>query len=352
MYIFDDNSEDSSLESLKCFDSKYITIYGMNDTDVLGYLGTDDRKRLVHELIYAKMYKQAAKKRLDVGDMKAKQEHIDSYLLVSSSVFIACPSIYDLYIIFLCVCARARVCFCGYSSDWVIMVDGDEFITSRAEPNRTIKEILQADYKHCGIVSVPWIIYSWGHQVSTPNNTVRYQLNYRWMLDEEHAVPNTQPYPFKWRNRHVEGIEAKVIVNTTSVRSLGQSLHSSMFSGPVTSGTVCVPRVDGPLSCAAEISANHTRLQSFAAVPQSPNKNRGYYIDLHGSHEGLEQWCPYGNEILSHQSPDHLCIKESDIDKLRLATFHYQVKSKEDWERKKGKSRHFNGAYVLGKVRQ
>ena len=106
------------------------------------------------------------------------------------------------------------------------MVDSDEFITSRAAPEKTLREMILEKYSDCGIISIPWLLYSWGTVQHTSKNNVRRALNYRWGYDKRYNIENITMV--KFRNRD-EFIESKVIFRTDFVPH-HSNLHAAFFS--------------------------------------------------------------------------------------------------------------------------
>ena len=233
-------------------------------------------------------------------------------------------------------------------SEWVVAVDGDEFISSRAQPHRTLREILETDLSDCAIITAPWLLYSHGTQEKTPRNAARYALNWRWVFEAAYSVPGKQG---KFRDRH-KGVEGKVIVRSKYVNNLGGLHHADIPAGE---NTVCIPRLDGPMSCAANLTVHD--IDSYKSAKQMEvNRNHGLYVNPGGAVvQVLEPWCPYSDRIRTRHSPIFVLMHEADVDHMQLLTFHYRVKSMDDFERKSGhdgRKRQFVGEYFLNKQEQ
>ena len=56
-------------------------------------------------------------------------------------------------------------------TEWVIVVDADEFVASRSHPSLTIQEVLRLPIlSKCDEVIMPWIRFVWGNLTTTPSN--------------------------------------------------------------------------------------------------------------------------------------------------------------------------------------
>ena len=81
-----------------------------------------------------------------------------------------------------------------------MIVDPDEFMTSRAHPHISIRELLTERFDECGIVAAPWLVYTWGNMSSNPKNSARSQLHYRLGYGKKYAVPIIQDRYSKFHN--------------------------------------------------------------------------------------------------------------------------------------------------------
>ena len=172
---------------------------------------------------------------------------------------------------------------------FLIVVDVDEFITSRSSPQLTIRDILLKNYSNCGIISVPWLLFSWGNATEIVRNNGRYSLFHRWGYHERYAVAEVHE-DSAHRNRH-NGAENKIIISTAHVPFLQRGYHASFERDQIpsnvfdssssnststsssgssgdgsASGLVCIPHDNGLMACTKAAALKESTLQSLAAV--------------------------------------------------------------------------------------
>ena len=287
VFIYNDASKDGTKKALECVDSRYYTLF--NGTVISRISDRSNPQREIYSAMYS---------RLGIRD----------------------------------------------KTHWLAVVDVDEFISSRADPYRTMREILIDTLAHCDAISVPWLLYT-SNRTFTAHNRARYSVHHRWGYDERYQLSPAESYvpdssstlelssTNKFANRH-SGVENKVIFRTYAVPTF-QQLYTAVFPTG-SAGTVCIPRV-GRLACSSNITDSD--LELFRDVKQRPSLSQGFYRDAHNSNHGLERWCPHSTTFKSGQSPFRTLIVEADIPYLLLACFHYQVKSAADWYRKSHKKR-------------
>ena len=204
-------------------------------------------------------------------------------------------------------------------SEWLLVVNSGEFITSRAAPERNIKDILVRYLSHCSIISIPELTFLWSNRTAAvPPGNVRYTLKYRHGLDRKYEA-NAQHVPTTYQTS-----SNKILVQTSRVSVFKQG-SVGFFEGD-DGGTVCIPRSVGTMSCAANLPPHAA--QSYAAVKQSPDKNLGSYTALNqlGSYE-LPKWCPFATSFRSSQSPSQTLMLEEDIENMQLIAFYFPTVS-------------------------
>lgn len=286
IFLFDDDSSDGmGGEVLSCVDKKYYTVYNKSHFN--------STTRFTQHQGYSKMY----------IDMKVRQR-----------------------------------------TKWLAVVDADEFITSRAFPKLTIRELLLSDILNsCGIISIPWILYSWGDQITDPHNKFRSTLFYRMGYDEKYNrnAPEDSKFHERWN-----GESNKVIFQTAKVFDYQQT-HNAKFGDMENGDLVCIPSTKPMLKCVNDI-ANNINFDYFKAIPMVPDL---HYKDMYGDSQGLPQFCPYNNRFTAVRSTYRTWINEEDIPYLVLGCVHYRIKSQEDWDRKTSGDRFNAWEYEGQKVR-
>jgi hypothetical protein len=91
--------------------------------------------------------------------------------------------------------------------EWIIIVDMDEYITTKKNINNTIKEELQTTFKDCACVKIPWVMMSCNSIEKNPESLLKTNT-YRWNHDKKHI--NKKSIENKFRCRYDE-IEVKCI---------------------------------------------------------------------------------------------------------------------------------------------
>jgi hypothetical protein len=69
--------------------------------------------------------------------------------------------------------------------DWIIYVDVDEFITTRKNINKTIKQELATTFKNSICIYIPWVMMSCNNIKNTPKSILETNI-YRWNHDKKH----------------------------------------------------------------------------------------------------------------------------------------------------------------------
>lgn len=93
------------------------------------------------------------------------------------------------------------------STEWLLYVDMDEFITSRRQPDKTIRQELQTTFRNADCVKVPWVMMSANGRLQNPDSLLM-ETTHRWDHDKRHENHlSTHP---KFRCRY-DKIEVKSI---------------------------------------------------------------------------------------------------------------------------------------------
>lgn len=69
--------------------------------------------------------------------------------------------------------------------EWIIYVDMDEYITTKKDVNKTIKNELETTFKNCMCVKIPWVIMSSNSIIRNPKSLLKTNI-YRWNHDNKH----------------------------------------------------------------------------------------------------------------------------------------------------------------------
>lgn len=98
---------------------------------------------------------------------------------------------------------------------WVICVDADEFISTKRNPDKTIRQELEDTFMDVTCIKIPWTIYTMNGREKNPKNVI-IDTTYRWSLDKRHPHPNGS---IKFKCRY-DQMEVKCIFNPLTYRSM------------------------------------------------------------------------------------------------------------------------------------
>ncbi len=87
--------------------------------------------------------------------------------------------------------------------DWIIYVDVDEFITTKKNINKTIKEELNTTFKNAICIRVPWVMMSCNNIEKTPKSILETNT-FRWNHDLQHNNIITNNNKFRCRYEKIE----------------------------------------------------------------------------------------------------------------------------------------------------
>lgn len=93
--------------------------------------------------------------------------------------------------------------------EWIIYVDVDEFITTKKNITKTIREEMLTTFNRFDCVKIPWVMMGSSDQKVAPKSILKSNV-YRWNHDKKHPHPNKI---HKFRCRY-EQIEVKCIFRT------------------------------------------------------------------------------------------------------------------------------------------
>jgi hypothetical protein len=86
---------------------------------------------------------------------------------------------------------------------WMIIVDMDEFITTKKNVTRTIREELKTTFKDCMCVKIPWVMMACNSIKHNPTSLLKTNV-YRWNHDKKHINHFTNEPKFRCRYDEIE----------------------------------------------------------------------------------------------------------------------------------------------------
>jgi hypothetical protein len=90
-----------------------------------------------------------------------------------------------------------------YDYEWIIIVDMDEYITTKKNINKTIKEELETTFKECMCVKIPWVMMSCNSIKYNPESLLKINV-YRWNHDIRHINNKSSENKFRCRYDKIE----------------------------------------------------------------------------------------------------------------------------------------------------
>jgi len=87
--------------------------------------------------------------------------------------------------------------------DWMIIVDADEFITTKKSPDNTIKTELEATFKSVDCIKIPWVMMSCNGLEKNPKSLLKTNV-YRWNHDKKHENRVSTQRKFRCRYNEIE----------------------------------------------------------------------------------------------------------------------------------------------------
>ena len=101
---------------------------------------------------------------------------------------------------------------------WMISVDVDEFITTRKNINRTIKQELKTVFKKVDCIKIPWVMMSCNNREKNPTS-ILLENTYRWNHNKKH------PHEIRKFRCTYKKIEVKCIFKTKKFNAINDSTH-------------------------------------------------------------------------------------------------------------------------------
>ena len=101
-----------------------------------------------------------------------------------------------------------------FNSTWFILVDADEYITTKKHLNKTIRDELQSTFKDVDCIKVPWVMMAWNGRKEEPDNLLLENIH-RMNHDLKH------PHPTGWEKGRCryESVECKPIFKGSKYHS-------------------------------------------------------------------------------------------------------------------------------------
>ena len=82
--------------------------------------------------------------------------------------------------------------------EWCINVDADEFITTKRDPLKTIKDELKTTFRDVDCIKVPWVMMAHNQRKKKPQSLLL-ENTWRWCHDKEHKNQVTEVRKFRCR---------------------------------------------------------------------------------------------------------------------------------------------------------
>ena len=96
---------------------------------------------------------------------------------------------------------------------WLISVDVDEFITTKKNLGKTIREELETTFKDVGCIKIPWVMMSCNNIEKNPKS-ILLENTYRWNHNKKH------PHKIKKFRCRYNQIEVKCIFKTNKFKKI------------------------------------------------------------------------------------------------------------------------------------
>lgn len=104
-------------------------------------------------------------------------------------------------------------------TEWVMFVDADEFITTRRNVDKSIREELETTFKDADLIKVPWVMFGSNGQDRNPTK-VLLETIWRWNHDLPHPHPEEALKVWPHRTCKLDKIEVKSIFKASKFNKL------------------------------------------------------------------------------------------------------------------------------------
>ncbi|MBA42756.1 MAG: hypothetical protein CMF62_01960 [Magnetococcales bacterium] len=151
-----------------------------------------------------------------------------------------------------------------FDTEWLAFIDADEFITTKKNNKKTLRDELQTTFKDVQCVKIPWVMFSCNNRKKDPKSLTK-ELLWRWDHDKKHPHPNNF---FKGRCRYTS-IDCKSIFKTSRFKFLNKD------SDHYPSGTI------GNIRIVNSINKKKTKLNPFYYHLREKDIKNGYLVCFH-----------------------------------------------------------------------
>jgi hypothetical protein len=90
-----------------------------------------------------------------------------------------------------------------YNYEWFIIVDMDEYITTKKNIHNTIRDELETTFKDCMCIKIPWVMMSCNSIEKNPDSLLTTNV-YRWNHDHKHVNNISNEHKFRCRYNQIE----------------------------------------------------------------------------------------------------------------------------------------------------
>ena len=104
-------------------------------------------------------------------------------------------------------------------TEWFMFIDADEFITTRRNSDKTIREELETTFKDADLIKIPWIMFGSNGQDENPKQILK-DTTWRWNHDKPHPHPEEAMKIWPHRKCKLDKIEVKSIFKTKAFSKL------------------------------------------------------------------------------------------------------------------------------------
>ena len=104
-------------------------------------------------------------------------------------------------------------------TEWFMFIDADEFITTRRNTDKTIREELETTFKDADLIKIPWIMFGSNGEDRNPKQVLTDTI-WRWDHDKKHPHPEEAMKIWKHRCCKYDKIEVKSIFKTEAFAKL------------------------------------------------------------------------------------------------------------------------------------
>tara|TARA_R110000796_G_scaffold225064_3_gene341420 strand:+ start:779 stop:1678 length:900 start_codon:yes stop_codon:yes gene_type:complete len=104
-------------------------------------------------------------------------------------------------------------------TEWFMFIDADEFITTRRNSEKTIREELETTFKDADLIKIPWVMFGSNGQDKNPKQVLT-ETTWRWDHNLKHPHPKEALKIWKHRCCKYDKIEVKSIFKTKAFNKL------------------------------------------------------------------------------------------------------------------------------------